>query len=81
MEYTNKDMSEFIMNVVNMNNKPLKFWELNTITIMQLLKKGYAVIVKEDKKSLCSLFYSVVSPPKRSVIKDIKEETMWKIKK
>ena len=71
MEYTEKDMSEFIINTVNINKQPLKFSELNTVTTMQLLTKGYNVVIKEDKHSLCSLFYSMVFPKKNNIIKNV----------
>jgi hypothetical protein len=71
MEYTERDMSEFVIDTININKQPLKFLELNTTTTLQLLTKGYNVVVKEDKHSLCSLFYSVVFPPKSNFIKNV----------
>lgn len=63
MECTNNsDISKFIIDIVNINHRPIKFRELNTATTLNLLQKGYNVIVKEDKKTLSSNFYSVVLP-------------------
>lgn len=74
MEFTEKDMSQFIIETIDLNRKPLKFLDLNNITVIQLLRRGYDVIVKEDEHSICSLLYSVVSPPKNSFINSIKKK-------
>lgn len=67
MEYTKKDISQFIIDTVDLNKKPLKFVEPNTKTVLQLIKRGYEVIVKED-----SIFYVIVSPPTKNLVSKVR---------